>query len=120
MSNKKTYNEIKESLRNELSKNYKHRIEHLQNYANSLRATIKTAEKERDEARERACTAEDENYMLKLWIERLCDYCNMTEDDRRLAFEAFREEERKAKSRERIAHYIYDNPLFKFLNAMQQ
>lgn len=119
MSKKKTYNEIKESLRNELSRSYKHRIEYLQNYANSLRATIKIVERERNEARERVCAAEDENYALKLWIDRLCDYCNMTEDDRRLTFEAFREEERRAKSHEKVAHYIYDNSFFKFLNAIQ-
>lgn len=120
MSGRKTYNEIKESIRNELNKSYKHRIEGLQSYAEKLRLVAKNAEVERDRYREQLLKAQDENAQLKDWVERLCDYCNMTEDDRRLAFEAFREEEQKTKSCERFAHYIYDTPLFKFLNTMQQ
>lgn len=117
MSGKKTYNEIKESIRNELSKSYKHRIENLQSYAEKLRLVAKNAEKERDRYREQLLKAQDENVQLKDWIERLCDYCNMTEDDRRLVFEVFREEERKAKSHEGVANCIYDTPLFNFLNT---
>lgn len=119
MSSKKTYSEIRESLRNEISKSYKHRIEHLQNYANNLRAATKVAEKERDEARKKLRDAEDENTILRDWIERLCDYCNMTEADRQLTFEALRRDAQKTESREKFERYIYDSPLFKYLNILQ-
>lgn len=121
MGNKKTYNEIKESLRNELSKSYKHRIEGLQSYAEKLRLVAKNAEAQRDRYREQLLKAQDENAQLKDWIERLCDYCNLSDNDRQLLLEEkIKQEKQKAKRKEKFSQYIWNSELFKFLNTIQQ
>lgn len=116
MSSRKAYNEIKESIRNELSKSYKHRIENLQSYAEKLRLVAKNAEKERDRYREQLLKAQDENAQLKDWVERLCDYCNLSDNDRQLLLEGIKQEKQKAEHKDEFSQYIWDSGLFKFLN----
>ena len=119
MSGRKTYNEVKESIRNELSKSYKHRIENLQSYVEKLRLVAKNAEEERDRYREQLLKAQDENVQLKDWIERLCDYCNLSDNDRQLLLEEIKQAKQKAEHKEEFSQFIWNSGLFKFLNYIQ-
>lgn len=119
MSSRKTYNEVKESIRNELSKSYKHRIESLQSYAEKLRLEAKNAKEERDRYREQLLKAQDENAQLKDWIERLCDYCNLSDEERQLLLEETDKLKGKVEASERFEHYVWNSQLFKFLNFIQ-
>lgn len=119
MSHKRSYSELRESIRNEVCRNYTHRIESLQNRIDALFNLAKVAKRERDEAREKLRKAECELDQYKDWVERLCDYCNMTEADRQLTFEALRNDAQKTENRKKFERYIYDTPLFKYLNVLQ-
>ena len=118
MNRKKSYSELRESIRNDVCRNYTRRIESLHGRIDALLDLVKVAEKERDEAREKLRDVENENNILRDWIERLCDYCNMTEADRQLTFEALRKDAQNY-SIEKIERCIYDTPLFKYLNVLQ-
>lgn len=69
--------------------------------------------------KEKLREAENKLEQYKDWVERLCDYCNMTEADRQLTFEALRNDAQKAESRKKFEQHIYDSLLFKYLNVLQ-
>ena len=119
MSHKKSYKELRESIRKEVCQSHKHLIDSLYSRIDALTARIKFAEKEQYEAKEKLREAENKSEQYEDWIERLCDYCNMTEADRQLSFEALRNDSQKAESKEKFEGFIYGNPLFKYLNVLQ-
>jgi len=116
MSSKKTNREIRETVRNEVSREYKHRIEHLQDSYNKMRDFAKKAEQERDEAIKRAEDAEEKLRQYEDWIERLQEFCNMTDEDRQIAIDEFRNSKKVEKQFE--VNPIFNSELFKYLKFL--
>lgn len=111
MSHKKSYKELRESIRKEICQNYKHRIEFLQSRIDALTAQIKSAKTECYEAKEKLCEAKNKLEHYEDWIERLCDYCNLSNEERQLLLEETDWLKRRARKSESFEKYIQDNSL---------
>lgn len=114
MSCKKSYKELRESIRNEVCRSYTRQIEYLQKRLDIRREELKLAEKERDAAREKLHEAENKLEQYEDWVERLCDYCNLSNEERQLLLEGI-----DKKKSEGFEQFICNSQLFNFLNFIQ-
>lgn len=111
MSHKKSYKELRESIRKEVCQNYKRQIDSLFSRIDTLTAKNKFAGKECYEAKEKLREAENKLGQYEDWIERLCDYCNLSNEERQLLLEETDKLKRKVQTSERFKEYIQDNSL---------
>ena len=78
--------------------------------------TAQKLEKERDEFRKRALAAEDKLAQYEDWIERLQDFCNLSDEDREKAISKMKaDNEMESKYKVCLEHFDVWN---KFLGTM--
>ena len=82
---KETKKQIKAQLINEVSAQYKHDVERWKNNYNEMFEIAKKAEEERDEAKKKLHEIEDKLSQYEDWIERLQEFCNLSDEDREKA-----------------------------------
>jgi len=79
---KETKKQIVAQTRNDVAREYKHRIESLQNKNSHIINLWKDEEKKRIEYQNKAEKLEEELNQYKDWVERLQSYIDMNEEDR--------------------------------------
>ena len=90
MAKKDTKKAIKAQLINEVAAQYNHRAELWKGEYEKMRKACEKAENERKDALERALKAENELAQYKDWVERLQDFCNLSDEDREKAIAKMR------------------------------
>lgn len=114
--NKESKKQIKAQLTNEIAARYKKDVEYWEGKYDKMFEAAKKAEKERDEATKRALAAEAKLNEYEDWIERLQDFCNLSDEDRKKAIEKMKaDNESEAKYNVYLEHFNMWN---KFLGAM--
>lgn len=81
-------NQIRERTCNEVTKQFQNKIK-------NLRALIKSKNEKLAELEMELSELKEKNNMQEEWIERMQDFCNMTEEDRNEFFEHHRTNHRK-------------------------
>lgn len=108
--------QIKAQLINEVTAQYRHEVDHWKENYNRMRDIADKAEKERDEAKKRALAAEAKLAEYEDWIERLQDFCNLSDEDREKAIAKMKaDSESESKYNVYLEHFNMWN---KFLGAM--
>lgn len=113
---KESKKQIKAQLINEISAQYRHETNRWKENFEAMREVAKRAEKERDEAIERANKAEAKLAEYEDWISRLQDFCNLSDEDREKAIAKMKEDsEKESKFNVYLDHFNLWN---KFLGTM--
>lgn len=114
--NKESKKQIKAQLINEVAAQYRHSTECWKSNYNMMLETARKLEKERDEAKKRALAAEAKLAEYEDWIERLQDFCNLSDEDREKAIAKMKaDSESESKYNVYLEHFNMWN---KFLGAM--
>lgn len=113
---KQSKKQIKAQLINEISAQYRHSTEGWKKNYDRMLETAQKLEKERNEFRKRALEAEDKLAQYEDWIERLQDFCNLSDEDREKAISKMKaDNEMESKYKVCLEHFDVWN---KFLGTM--
>ncbi len=82
---KQTKKEIEATLRNKIARQYKEKMDRMQERINTLATDYCELQKKYRDTREALSVAEDTIRQHEDWISRMQEYCNMSEEDREQA-----------------------------------
>lgn len=105
---KQTRKQIEANLRNKMAKRYNDKLSNLQERLTKVTQELYDTRKRMHEAEAKAEELEEQNRQYKDWIERLQEFCNMSEEDRNKEIE-------KMKAEQKFKTYIANSPFFKNL-----
>lgn len=103
---KETKKQIKAQMQNEFAKKEKQIREMYHERLQELIKTCEETEAKKNEYYQRAIDAEEKVRQYEEWIERMQDFCNMSEEDRALAIEKYKNEKETFAILDNMSQYI--------------
>lgn len=103
---KETKKQIKAQMQNKFAKKEKQIREMYHERLQGLVKACEEAEAKKNEYYQRAIDAEEKVRQYEEWIERMQDFCNMSEEDRALAIENYKNEKQAFAVLDNIEQYV--------------
>ena len=99
-----TKKQIENQLRNKIAKQYTSRIKNLEERNRQLYSDYQNAIKRAQEAEYKLGELQDKITQYEDWIERLQEFCNMSEEDRNVAIEELKRKKQLNSTMEFVAN----------------